>query len=317
MKTAVKGIVIAVCSVAVIAVIGLAAASSYFFTFALDPASDKDVFTDDEPAVLIAEDESAAALPAEEWLMSEGENVFITAKDGLQLHGYFIAAKVPSDRYALAVHGYKMSAAAMAQYARHYYERGWNVLVPDQRSHGLSEGRYIGMGAPERYDMIEWIRYLTEKDSAARVVLHGVSMGAATVMLTTGEPLPANVRAAVEDCGYSSIDAEFTYQLKQSFNLPRFPLIPVTSLVTKLRAGYFFGEGDCVRAVGRSVTPTLFIHGDADTFVPFAMLDQVYEAASCEKEKLVVPGAAHADSVDDAPDLYWAAVDSFLSKYVP
>ena len=67
-------------------------------------------------------------------------------------------------------------------------------------------------------------------------------MGAATVMMTSGEKLPDNVKAIVEDCGYSTVNQELQYQLKELFNLPSFPLVNVTSGITKLRAGYFFGK---------------------------------------------------------------------------
>lgn len=307
-------VIVAVCTVFV-AVVFIAA--DYLFIFALDPLAKEDVFSSDEPEQDVVTD-STGQFDAETWLLTQAENVFITSYDGLQLHGYFIPAEIPSDRYVIAVHGYKSSAEAMADYAWHYYCQGWNVLVPEQRAHGLSEGRYIGMGCQERYDMLDWVDSILAENARARILFHGVSMGAATVMLVTGEPdLPENVCAAVEDCGYSSVTDQFTMQLKEQFGLPPFPLIPAASLVTKMRAGYFFGDGNCVRAVSRSVTPTLFIHGDADTFVPFTMLDAVYSAASCEKQKLVVSGAEHAESLDTDPVKYWAAVDSFVETYIP
>lgn len=111
--------------------------------------------------------------------------------------------------------------------------------MPDARGHGKSEGDYIGFGWDERKDYLQWINRIIKKDPQSEIVLHGVSMGAATVMMTSGEKLPDNVKAFVEDCGYSSVKGELGYQLKEMFNLPAFPLIPVTSLVTKVRAGYF------------------------------------------------------------------------------
>lgn len=140
-------------------------------------------------------------------------------------------------------------------------------------------------------------------------------MGAATVMMTAGEPLPKNVVSIVEDCGYASVNEELTYQLKELFGLPAFPLIPVTSLVTKVRANYFFGEADVVKQLHKNQLPILFIHGDADTFVPFHMLDEVYEATNGPKEKWVVPGAEHAKSYAVDPEQYRQKVKAFLEKY--
>ena len=136
-------------------------------------------------------------------------------------------------------------------------------------------------------------------------------------MMASGEAdLPANVRAVVEDCGYTSAWDEFAGQLRELFGLPAFPILDVTNLVTRLRAGWDMREASAVNQVARSVTPTLFIHGDADTFVPFWMLDAVYGAAACEKEKLVVPGAAHAQAAAVDPELYWGTVEEFLAGHV-
>lgn len=141
-------------------------------------------------------------------------------------------------------------------------------------------------------------------------------MGAATVMMTSGEKLPENVKAFVEDCGYSSAKDELSYQLKDMFNLPAFPLIPVTSLITKIRAGYFFGEANAVKQLHNNTKPMLFIHGDKDAFVPFSMLDTVYEANKGPKEKYVVHGAKHAEALSTDPAMYQEKVTEFLETYV-
>ncbi len=254
---------------------------------------------------------------AEKWLAAASQRETIVSHDGLELAGYCIAAQAPTNRYALLVHGYKAGPLAMADYALHYHDAGWNVLVPHHRAHGDSEGRYIGMGYLEHYDLLGWISHIRSMDEDARIVLHGVSMGAATTMLATGSAnLPANVEAAVADCGYSTVTEEFTHQLKEIFGLPAFPLIPVTSLLTRLKADYSFADVDCESAVARSSTPTLFIHGDEDDFVPFEMLDVVYEAAACPKQQLVVSGAGHAKARETNPELYWSTVDGFLARYL-
>ena len=146
-------------------------------------------------------------------------------------------------------------------------------------------------------------RFQVELDPEAEIVLYGVSMGAATVMMASGEAdLPVQVRCVIEDCGYTSVWDEFSGQLKELFGLPPFPVLNAADLVCRIRAGYSITEASALRQVERSVTPTLFIHGEEDTFVPFWMLEELYQAASCEKEKLAVPGAAHAESAAVAPE---------------
>ena len=136
-------------------------------------------------------------------------------------------------------------------------------------------------------------------------------------MMAAGEVLPDNVKCIVEDCGYSSVWDEFRLQLKNVFRLPAFPLLNAASLVCQIKAGYDFKEASSVKQLQNAVVPMLFIHGDADTFVPFSMLDVVYEAcASGEKEKLVVHDAAHGAAADTDPQLYWDTVTAFVGKYV-
>ena len=140
-------------------------------------------------------------------------------------------------------------------------------------------------------------------------------MGAAAVMMTTGEKLPKQVKLAIADCGYSSVWEEFSYQLKRLFKLPAFPILYIANLICKLRAGYFLNECSSTKALAKSQTPTLLIHGTEDDFVPFNMLQKNYEAASCPKEKLVVKSARHSESFTIENALYWKTVDAFISKY--
>lgn len=315
MRKTAKIMVIVLSIVLCFVVLGLLIGSNYMFKFALEPLAENELLENDNEAGTV--EFGIIELSEEErWLITEGQGEVIKSHDGLDLFARFIPSKTASDKFAILVHGYKSSSGVMAKYAKHYYDLGWNILVPDQRAHGKSQGEYIGMGCLEKKDMLGWVQLLLEKKSQAKILLHGVSMGAATVMLLSGEKnLPQNICALVSDCGYSSVNDQFTVQLKELFGLPAFPLLQTTSLLSKIRAGYFFGEGNCAKAVSKSNIPILFIHGDKDTFVPFEMLEKVYAAASCEKEKLVVPHAEHGNAMDVNPELYWTTVDNFVAKY--
>ena len=307
MAFAPKTIILVACVVAAVIILLLFGAANFLVSFALDCKSRVGI-----PAEKIAEEKMA------EWeRLTEGAKaVSVQAADGIELSALLVAPRGEARaerRYVISVHGYKSVAASMVRLVAHYLAAGWNVLAIEQRAHGESPARYTGMGYFEKGDLMRWINYIEEIDGEAQIVLHGVSMGAATVMLATGEELPPQVRAAVADCGYSTLNGEYASQLKALFKLPPFPLLQLASLMCKMRAGFFFSAVDCTAAVARSKTPTLFIHGEEDAFVPFYMLDELYEAASCKKEKLTVPGAAHAESEETAPELYWSAVDEFVN----
>lgn len=307
MIKSVKIIVYVVIGFCVLLVVGIIGGAFYMFAYALD--------TEFEHGASAEVPEINPGSP-EEWLVQSGQLKSIESHDGLNLKAYFIPAPTPTKKYALLIHGYKAGPTGMAHYALRYHQQGWNILVPHHRAHGESEGRYIGMGGLESQDMLGWLSLIIGLDPNADVLLHGVSMGAATTMLLTGsKSLPVNVRASVADCGYTTLTDEFTHQLKELFGLPPFPLIPLTSLVTKIRANYFFSEVDCLAAVAQSSTPTLFIHGEEDGFVPFEMLDEIYNVAACPKDIFVVAGAGHAKSREKDPESYWKRVDSFLNSY--
>lgn len=288
-------------------------AGNYFYNYAVVP-SEKDFLEGDTPGTTKTNEESSAqswfANPdnRKEWQQ--------TSADGLKLSAIYLPA-TDSHKTAIVAHGYMGDAETMANYAKMFHDLGYNVLVPDARGHGKSEGDYIGFGWHERKDYVKWIDQVLETNGQSEeIVLYGISMGAATVMMTSGESLPTNVKAIIEDCGYSSVNEELAYQLNELFGLPPFPLIQVTSLMTKIRAGYFFGEADAIKQLEKNKLPMLFIHGDADTFVPYEMLDKVYQATKGPKEKYVVPGAEHAKAYSVDPENYQKTVSNFLEKYV-
>lgn len=290
---------------------GLVYAGNYFYDYAVIP-SEKDFLSPD------TDTKTEETQKIETWYTDETNRSRwnLQSEDGLNLSAIFLPADQQEGKTALLAHGYMDTAESMAEYAKMYHDMGYNVLVPDARGHGKSEGDYIGFGWHERKDYLQWIdQVLQNQGKDETITLYGLSMGAATVMMVSGEQLPANVVSIVEDCGYASVKEELTYQLKDLFDLPAFPMIPITSLVTKVRAGYFFGEADATQQLAKNELPIFFIHGKEDKFVPFSMLDEVYQATDAPKEKWAVPHATHADSYNQDPELYREKIKAFLKKY--
>ncbi|BCL78541.1 alpha/beta hydrolase [Ktedonobacteria bacterium brp13] len=248
------------------------------------------------------------------------ETLELKTYDGLTLYGYYLAAATPTTKIAILAHGYNSRALPdMSSYAQLYHDvLGYNILLPDDRGHGASEGKYIGLGWLDRLDYQKWIQVAIQKvGPEAQVVLHGVSMGGATVLMTSGEPLPANVKGIVSDCAYTSARDILSYQCRRMYKLPTFPLVQLTSLVCKLRAGYFFGEASALKQVQKAQVPILFIHGAEDLFVPTSMIHPLYDhCASPHKEKLLIPHAGHALAFAADRQTYTQRVSQFVENFV-
>lgn len=247
----------------------------------------------------------------------------IQSADGLILWAAVAPSQQESRRWAVCVHGYHDTYESMGAIAKWYHEQGWNVLLPDQRGHGRSEGSYVGWGYDERLDLVGWINYIIRRDPEAEIVLHGVSMGAATVLMATGGAMPRQVKAAVSDCAYTTIEGEMRHLLSQWGNKPAGLPMPAGLLFAALRqtalrrAGYDLRDAAPIEAVKQSKTPTLFIHGVEDDFVPASMMGKLYQAAQCPKQFLWVPGAGHACAVGTGGEMYWMAVSTFLGGLLP
>lgn len=279
-----------------------------FYNLALNANYSKDI--------IYAEYNDKNLNDAQKWLeeKSNYSGKYIESYDKLQLHSYVVTQN--SNKWAIVVHGYGGSGKLMSDKSKYFYDMGYNVLIPDLRGHGKSEGDYIGMGWKDRLDIISWINFIIKENPNAEIVLHGTSMGAATVLMTSGENLPSNVKAIVADCAYTSAWDEFSYQLETYLKVPSSYILNVTNMVTKLKAGYSLKEASALESVKKATVPILFIHGDKDKFVPYSMMDKLYDATNSPKEKLTIEGGEHANSDLVSPFLYWLTVEDFLNQYV-
>lgn len=243
-------------------------------------------------------------------------DTFITTIDGIRLHGFYVKASVPTRQTAVIVHGYTDNAIRMMMIGYMYnQDLGFNILLPDLRYSGLSEGNHLQMGWFDRKDVAQWINLLpTLFGDSIEVVVHGISMGAATTMMLAGDPQPEYIKCFVEDCGYTSVWDEFKNELKEQFNLPAFPLLHISNLICKLRHGWSFTEASALKQVTKCKRPMLFIHGENDTFVPTNMVYPLYEAKPQPKELWLVPSEGHARSYHNFPKEYTEKIREFITK---
>lgn len=244
------------------------------------------------------------------------EDVYARSIDDLNLHATYIRAKEESHKYAICIHGIRSNGEFMSFFGKHYHEMGINVLLPDLRGFGKSDGNYIGYGYFDRLDIIEWIYWIIKKDPDAHILLHGSSMGAATTLMTTGEHLPSQVIMAVSDSSYSTLSKEFADVYKKNIGgwMPTGLALFIIKILVKLRCGYDIDKVNVLDAVARSKTPTLFIHGDEDTVIDPQMCAHLYEKCAAPKQYCLILGSDHVQGAITDPDKYWKKVESLMEK---
>lgn len=251
-----------------------------------------------------------------EWLSAQAyEPVTIRSRDGLKLSGRFFPAENPNGTMIL-VHGYRSNPANdFGTMCPFYLSKGWNLLAVNQRACGNSEGVYITFGVKERFDLHDWIVYLCDRFGPDHpVVVNGISMGCTTALMSLGTGLPENVRGVIADCGFTTPLEELKHLSRQRFGIAGKPLTAVVGLYAKLFAGFGFSDYSTLTALKQSKLPILFLHGEADSFVPVRFTVENFAACEGEKKLLTIPEAGHAVSCLVAPEQCQRAIGKFLDR---
>ena len=243
------------------------------------------------------------------------EECFLISRDGLKLHAQLFPAREESNKYLIGIHGYhSYPGLEFGPFFEFYRSLGYHILLPDDRAHAPSEGKYIGFGVLDRLDCLDWTKYLVDRyGKDIKIMLHGISMGSATVLSVSGEKeLPSQVEGIVADCGYTSAWEILSYQLKYKYHVPVKPFLFLAERICERKAGFHFHEYTPVSQVKKANVPILFIHGKKDRMVPTSMVYELYEACASRKRLLLVDEAAHAECVVYDQEGYYQAVREFF-----
>lgn len=253
---------------------------------------------------------------SDSWLKEHSaQDVYVTSDDGLRLHGLWVPVEKPKGT-VLLVHGYRSTVLVDFGLALEFYHMlGMNVLLPEHRSHGKSEGKYITFGVKESADMCMWIHWHNQQFGALPTVVSGMSMGASTVMYMADIPLPENVKCLIADCGFTSPYDIISVVFRKTTHLPALLSLKITNILTRLFAGFGLKDKDSRRSLKNSRLPVFIIHGTADDFVPCEMSREAYAVCTDPKQVLYVEGAGHGVSFVVAPEKYAQMLAEFIHKY--
>lgn len=256
-------------------------------------------------------------IASDAWLKEHhAQDVYVTSQDGLKLHGYWIPAENPRGTILLA-HGYRSTMLVDFGLAFAFYHAlGMNILVPHQRAHGESEGRYITFGVKESEDMKCWIEFHNKNFGMRQMILSGMSMGASTVLYLADQQLPENVKCIIADCGFTSPKAILDVVYRGVVHIPSGPSLWAADLFARLFAGFNLNQKDTKQVLKNAKLPVMMVHGLADDFVPSYMSQQGYDICTGVKELLLVEGAGHGVSFLKDKETYTKRIIAFLEKHL-
>ena len=239
---------------------------------------------------------------------------------GYVVNGMFVENGTPSDTTIVICHGIACNKLLMMRYADLYLSLGYNVVLYDQRGHGSSGGEYSSYGYFEKFDLQKMVELIAARRPGGVVGAHGESMGAATVLQHAGmvnshtpDSLP-HVSFYIADCPYSDLKQQLGYRLKEEYGIPDVGIVAAASFWTHWIYGFWFGEVSPIAHIKYVTVPVLFIHGDADTYVPTSMSVDLYTAKPEPKMLYLSPNANHAKSYIVNRAEYRQKVEEFRRK---
>ena len=243
--------------------------------------------------------------------------VSVKSYDGLTLHGRFFECRKGAP-IEILFHGYRGSSERdMAGGVARCFALGRSALIVDQRAAGKSEGRVITFGYKECRDVPVWVDFVVNNiDPDAKIIITGISMGAATVMMAASRPLHQNVVGVLADCGYTS-SKEIIKKVLGDIKLPVKIVYPFVRLGAIIYGGFDPDGYSPIESMRKCTLPIIFYHGDADGFVPCYMSEQNFAACTSKQKKLVITkGAGHGLCFPCDEQTYLDELGSFFEPHL-
>ncbi len=248
-----------------------------------------------------------------EWISEKSEKIQINNSEEKTLTALEIKNEHISHSYIIICHQYGASPYSLEEYAKHFYDLGFNIILPYMRGHGESPYKNISMGWGDDADIVDWVNNIIEKDSKARIALFGVSLGANAVTLTASEDLPENVRLIISDSCYISAEELVKEYVKNETPFSSPLVTKLTSAFAKNKMGVSLKDAHTIKKVEEIELPIMFINGENDVVVPPLISKRLYENCEAEGvEEVIIENGTHGRNLDADKDVYWSSIDAFI-----
>ena len=248
-----------------------------------------------------------------EWISDNSQKIELENEEGKTLTALEIKNEHASHSYIVICHQYGGSPYSMEEYAKHFYDLGFNVVLPFMRGHAQSPYENVSFGVEDSFDVISWVENILKKDEKSKIALFGVSLGANAVSLAVSEDLPDNVRLAIADSCYTSTEELIKEYVKNETPFSTLLVTKLTSAFAKDKLGGNSGATDTIIKIRDIELPIMFINGEDDVVVPPLISKRLYENCEAEGvEEVLIEKGTHGRSLEADKNAYWSSIDAFI-----
>lgn len=248
-----------------------------------------------------------------EWISDNSQKIELENEEGKTLTALEIKNEHASHSYIVICHQYGGSPYSMEEYAKHFYDLGFNVILPFMRGHAQSPYENVSFGVEDSFDVISWVENILKKDEKSKIALFGVSLGANAVSLAVSEDFPDNVRLAIADSCYTSTEELIKEYVKNETPFSTLLVTKLTSAFAKDKLGGNSGATDTIIKIRDIELPIMFINGEDDVVVPPLISKRLYENCEAEGvEEVIIENGVHGRNLQADKQAYWSNVDAFI-----
>ncbi|MBE6584014.1 MAG: alpha/beta hydrolase [Ruminococcaceae bacterium] len=242
------------------------------------------------------------------------ETLEIKSHDGLSLKAIYYPAAKESQITVICAHGYTSHAEREWAFpALFYLSLGYNVLIPYQRAHGMSEGERITFGALEHRDMMGWVEKANQMIHNGSIIIHGLSMGGGIVLYMSDKQMQ-NVKCLISDAPSISIK-DFFYNVSK-WCCKRHPDKVAEQAIRRFKKlnGVDPDKFDAMETVKQCKYPLLLSAGSneklEDTFYKIAQNNP------SSTDIIILPGCNHGNGMYKQTELYQEKIKQFIARYL-